>query len=230
MIRRTIEEHLDKELRLRPQGIKVLSLFFIDVVEHYRSYTADGAPGEGQVCGDVRGGIPQGRRQAEVSHALQRCGFGVRRHGSPRRLFLHRQEGNVDRHRREQPGQPRQRRARLQPDHEGQGETAGLRDEAEIHLLPLRAARGLGQPERLSDLRHPRDGHRARAPPDHRARPASLREPAGRTPARASRSTPSPSSPPRATSSSPRTSRRRSRRTPASASASWKSTSSPPSR
>ncbi len=42
MIRRTIEEHLDKELRLRPQGIKVLSLFFIDVVEHYRSYNADG--------------------------------------------------------------------------------------------------------------------------------------------------------------------------------------------
>jgi type III restriction enzyme len=44
MIRRTIEEHLDKELRLRPQGIKVLSLFFIDVVEHYRSYTTDGEP------------------------------------------------------------------------------------------------------------------------------------------------------------------------------------------
>ncbi len=29
MIRHTIKEHLDKELRLRPQGIKVLSLFFI---------------------------------------------------------------------------------------------------------------------------------------------------------------------------------------------------------
>lgn len=42
MIRRTIEEHLDKELRLRPQGIKVLSLFFVDAVEHYRSYDADG--------------------------------------------------------------------------------------------------------------------------------------------------------------------------------------------
>jgi type III restriction enzyme len=38
MIRRTITEHLDKELRLRPQGIKVLSLFFIDAVEHYRRY------------------------------------------------------------------------------------------------------------------------------------------------------------------------------------------------
>jgi len=48
MIRRTIEEHLDKELRLRPQGIKVLSLFFVDVVDHYRSYTADGAQVKGK--------------------------------------------------------------------------------------------------------------------------------------------------------------------------------------
>ncbi len=48
MIHRTIEEHLDKELRLRPQGIKVLSLFFIDVVEHYRSYTAEGAQVKGK--------------------------------------------------------------------------------------------------------------------------------------------------------------------------------------
>jgi type III restriction enzyme len=42
MIRRTIQEHLDKELRLAPQGIKVLSLFFIDKVAHYRSYDKDG--------------------------------------------------------------------------------------------------------------------------------------------------------------------------------------------
>lgn len=48
MIRRTIEEHLDKELRLRPQGIKVLSLFFIDEVKYYRSYTTDGAPVKGK--------------------------------------------------------------------------------------------------------------------------------------------------------------------------------------
>ena len=48
MIRRTIEEHLDKELRLRPQGIKVLSLFFIDVVEHYRSYAFDGTQVRGK--------------------------------------------------------------------------------------------------------------------------------------------------------------------------------------
>ncbi len=47
MIRRTIKEHLDKEKRLRPQGIKVLSLFFIDEVGRYRSYDADGNPVKG---------------------------------------------------------------------------------------------------------------------------------------------------------------------------------------
>ncbi len=47
MIRRTIEEHLDKELRLAPHGIKVLSLFFIDAVERYRRYSDDGTPEKG---------------------------------------------------------------------------------------------------------------------------------------------------------------------------------------
>ncbi|MFN0222635.1 type III restriction-modification system endonuclease [Paenibacillus sp. KR2-11] len=42
MIRRTIKEHLDKEMRLRPQGIKVLSLFFIDAVDKYRQYDEHG--------------------------------------------------------------------------------------------------------------------------------------------------------------------------------------------
>lgn len=48
MIRRTIEEHLDKELRLRPRGIKVLSLFFIDKVEYYRSYNEQGEAVKGK--------------------------------------------------------------------------------------------------------------------------------------------------------------------------------------
>jgi type III restriction enzyme len=47
MIRRTIKEHLDKEKRLRPQGIKVLSLFFIDTVAKYRQYDADNTPIKG---------------------------------------------------------------------------------------------------------------------------------------------------------------------------------------
>ena len=41
-IRKTIEEHLEKELKLVPQGIKVLSLFFIDRVANYRSYNDKG--------------------------------------------------------------------------------------------------------------------------------------------------------------------------------------------
>ncbi|MEW6219104.1 MAG: DEAD/DEAH box helicase family protein [Thermodesulfobacteriota bacterium] len=48
MIRRTIREHLDKEKRLRPQGIKVLTLFFIDEVARYRQYDADGNPVQGE--------------------------------------------------------------------------------------------------------------------------------------------------------------------------------------
>ncbi|SDL83286.1 type III restriction-modification system endonuclease [Paracoccus chinensis] len=48
MIRRTIQEHLEKEKRLAPLGIKVLSLFFIDSVEFYRSYDAEGNPAKGK--------------------------------------------------------------------------------------------------------------------------------------------------------------------------------------
>lgn len=47
-IRKTIEEHLDKELKLQPQGIKVLSLFFIDRVANYRYYDEEGNPQPGK--------------------------------------------------------------------------------------------------------------------------------------------------------------------------------------
>ena len=50
MIRRTIKEHLDKELTFaaNKQPIKVLSLFFIDSVEHYRQYDEDGQAVKGK--------------------------------------------------------------------------------------------------------------------------------------------------------------------------------------
>lgn len=48
MIRRTIREHLDKARRLRPQGIKVLSLFFVDEVAKYRQYDAEGRASKGE--------------------------------------------------------------------------------------------------------------------------------------------------------------------------------------
>ena len=41
-IRKTIEEHLDKEMKLNLIGIKVLSLFFIDRVANYRFYDEEG--------------------------------------------------------------------------------------------------------------------------------------------------------------------------------------------
>ena len=48
-IRRTIEEHLNKELKLNKQGIKVLSLFFIDRVANYRSYDMNGETVDGKI-------------------------------------------------------------------------------------------------------------------------------------------------------------------------------------
>ena len=47
MIQRTIKEHFDRERVLRPLGIKVLSLFFIDRVDHYRVYGDGGSRSPG---------------------------------------------------------------------------------------------------------------------------------------------------------------------------------------
>lgn len=47
-IRKTIEEHLNKELTLNPLGIKVLSLFFLDNVANYRQYDEAGSPLKGE--------------------------------------------------------------------------------------------------------------------------------------------------------------------------------------
>jgi len=41
-IRNTIKKHLDKEVQLFDQGIKVLSLFFVDRVANYKIYSEDG--------------------------------------------------------------------------------------------------------------------------------------------------------------------------------------------
>jgi len=51
-IRKTVEKHLLKELEVRDrasrgEGIKVLSLFFLDRVANYRAYGTDGAPQKG---------------------------------------------------------------------------------------------------------------------------------------------------------------------------------------
>jgi type III restriction enzyme len=47
-IEATIKRHFDKESKLRQHGIKVLSVFFIDRVAHYREYTEDGTTRKGK--------------------------------------------------------------------------------------------------------------------------------------------------------------------------------------
>ena len=47
-IEKTIEEHLEKEMKLKQKGIKVLSLFFIDRVSNYRYYDEKGYPQKGK--------------------------------------------------------------------------------------------------------------------------------------------------------------------------------------
>ena len=47
-IKKTIEEHLEKEKLLLKKGIKVLSLFFIDKVANYREYDEEGNPKPGK--------------------------------------------------------------------------------------------------------------------------------------------------------------------------------------
>jgi len=47
-IEHTVKRHLEKAKQLRPKGIKVLSLFFIDKVANYRSYDSNGKPVKGK--------------------------------------------------------------------------------------------------------------------------------------------------------------------------------------
>lgn len=47
-IKHTVKKHLEKELQLRGQGVKVLSLFFIDRVANYRDYDGNGQPVKGK--------------------------------------------------------------------------------------------------------------------------------------------------------------------------------------
>ena len=49
MVRETIEQHLKKEISVKGQGIKVLSLFFIDHVSNYRIYNQDGTTSLGKI-------------------------------------------------------------------------------------------------------------------------------------------------------------------------------------
>ena len=105
MIHRTIKEHLDKEKRLRPQGIKVLSLFFIDAVEKYRQYDADGNPVKGDYARIFEEEYRRLAKHPDYQSLFKEVDLATAADGSTRRLFLDRQEegrqqdgGGVQRH------------------------------------------------------------------------------------------------------------------------------------
>ena len=52
-IRETVKSHFEKERALFKQGIKTLSLFFIDEVANYKSYDEQGERGERRPLEDV---------------------------------------------------------------------------------------------------------------------------------------------------------------------------------
>jgi type III restriction enzyme len=82
MIRRTIKEHFDKEKVLRPQGIKVLSLFFIDAVDKYRQYDADGNPVKGDYARIFEEEYAGGPSTRTTKHFFRRWIFPAQRRRS----------------------------------------------------------------------------------------------------------------------------------------------------
>ena len=70
-IRKTIEEHLDKEKRLHPEGIKVLSLFFIDRVANYRWYDEGGNPQKGKLAKMFEEEYAQAIRKPKYSNLFE---------------------------------------------------------------------------------------------------------------------------------------------------------------
>ena len=122
MINRTIREHLDKEKRLRPQGIKVLSLFFIDAVDRYRAVDADGNPTKGIYARLFEEEYRRLAAHPDYQTLFEGVDLTHEAAAVHEGYFSIDRKGVCGRHGREQPGEPRQRGARLQPDHEGQGE------------------------------------------------------------------------------------------------------------
>ena len=120
MIRRTIREHLDKEKRLRPQGIKVLSLFFIDAVDRYRRYEA-GNPVKGDYALMFEEEYRRLARHPDYQMLFEGVDVSTVAEEAHNGYFSIDKRGALDRHRGEQPDPSRQRRTRLQPDHAGQG-------------------------------------------------------------------------------------------------------------
>lgn len=102
MIRETIKEHLKKEYMMREQGIKVLSLFFIDKVANYLDYDENGGEIEGQFAKWFDELFVEERNKSEIyrdllpqePQDLRRAYFSVMKKGGKSRAVDSSERGN----------------------------------------------------------------------------------------------------------------------------------------
>ena len=181
MIAQTIRQHLlkEQEFAIHGRDIKVLSLFFVDSVAKYREYGSDGEalPGEyvrifeeeyARIASEPQFNTLVGGSAADaVAKEAHQGYFSVDRRTGGVQVLVDTKE-TTDKG-RQQAG------SGLRADHAGQGRTDHSGNSPPVHLQPLRSAGGLGQPQRLPDLRPEEHGYRAVAAPVHRPWPASVR-------------------------------------------------------
>ena len=104
MIRETIKEHLKKEYMMREQGIKVLSLFFIDKVANYLGYGENGEEIEGQFATWFDELFIEERNKSEAYRALlpqnprdlRRAYFSIMKRSGKSKLVDSSERGNAN--------------------------------------------------------------------------------------------------------------------------------------
>ncbi len=94
MIARTIKEHLDKEKRLRPLGVKVLSLFFIDEVAKYRQYDEQGNAIKGEYALMFEEEYKRLAKHPDYQSLFKEVDLSACGQRGAQRLLLYRQEKN----------------------------------------------------------------------------------------------------------------------------------------
>ena len=172
-MRATVEEHFQRQARLRERGIKVLSLFFIDKVDNF--VRDDGLIRKLYIkaFNELKAKYPEWRHADPMQ--VQAAYFASKT----------RKSGEVEF--QESTGRSQGGRSRLRPHHARERKAVVVRRTGGVHLFPFGAARGLGQSQCVPDLHLARGGLGDRAAPAGRARHPLAGRPDGRAHSRRSR-------------------------------------------
>ena len=125
-IRETIRAHLEKEASLFAQGIKVLSLFFIDEVVKYRDYSREDAKGEYARIFEEE--YESAKNDVLGTLALENEGWRKYLEGIPA-AETHKGYFSID----------KKTKRDIDPDTDARGENAGLSSDVEAYDLILKA-------------------------------------------------------------------------------------------